>query len=94
MLILVTVIFPIASRIISIDGKWRSFPKVPNLLQYVIAGTYYARCKVDGKPVRSSLETVVISVAKVRLQDKLKESLEMVSALPIVVMAHAPPSVP
>jgi len=22
------------------DGKWRSFPKVPNLLQYVISGTY------------------------------------------------------
>jgi hypothetical protein len=25
------------------DGKWRSFPKVPNLLQYVVAGKYYAR---------------------------------------------------
>ncbi len=25
---------------LSKDGKWRSFPKVPNLLQYVIAGTY------------------------------------------------------
>src|ERR1700722_14393277 len=58
---------------VSTDGKWRSFPKVPNLLQYVIAGTYYARCKVNGKPVRSSLETDVFSVAKVRLPDKLKE---------------------
>jgi integrase len=58
---------------VSTDGKWRSFPKVPNLLQYVIAGTYYARCKVDGKPVRVSLETDVFSVAKVRLPDKIKE---------------------
>ncbi len=55
------------------DGKWRSFPKVPNLLQYVIARTYYARCKVDGKPVRASLETDVFTVAKLRLPDKLEE---------------------
>lgn len=58
---------------LSSDGKWRSFPKVPNLLQYVTAGTYYARCKVNGKPIRVSLETDVFSVAKVRLPDKLKE---------------------
>ena len=58
---------------LSTDGKWRSFPKVPNLLQYVIAGTYYARCKVNGKPVRASLETDVFSIAKQRLPDKLKE---------------------
>src|SRR5439155_22006142 len=37
---------------LSKDGKWRSFPKVPNLLQYVISGTYYARRKTDGKSVR------------------------------------------
>jgi len=58
---------------LSADGKWRSFPKVPNLLQYVVAGTYYARCKVNGKPVRVSLETDVFTTAKVRLPDKLKE---------------------
>ena len=58
---------------LSTDGKWRSFPKVPNLLQYVVAGTYYARCKVNGKPVRASLETDVFTTAKVRLPDKLKE---------------------
>ncbi len=55
------------------DGQWRSFPKVPNLLQYVIAGTYYARCKVDGKTVRESLGTDVFTVAKQRLPDKLEE---------------------
>jgi integrase len=58
---------------LSTDGKWRSFPKVPNLLQYVVAGTYYARCKVNGKPVRASLETDVFTTAKLRLPDKLKE---------------------
>jgi integrase len=58
---------------LSTDGKWRSFPKVPNLLQYVIAGTYYARCKVNGKPVRLSLGTDVFSKAKQKLPDKLKE---------------------
>ncbi|MGA2248737.1 MAG: site-specific integrase [Verrucomicrobiota bacterium] len=58
---------------LSADGKWRSFPKVPNLLQYVVAGTYYARCKVNGKPVRASLETDVFTTAKVRLPDKLNE---------------------
>ena len=60
-------------RHLSADGEWRSFPKVPNLLQYVIAGTYYARCKVNGKPVRASLDTDVFSVAKQRLPDKIKE---------------------
>ena len=58
---------------LSKDGQWRSFPKVPNLLQYVIAGTYYARCKVDGMPVRASLETDVFTVAKQWLPDKLEE---------------------
>ena len=58
---------------LSKDGKWRSFPKVPNLLQYVISGTYYARRKTDGKSVRVSSETKVFSVAKLRLPDKLEE---------------------
>jgi hypothetical protein len=57
---------------LSKDGQWRSFPKVPNLLQYVIAGTYYARCKVDGKTVRASLDTNVFTVAKQRLPDELE----------------------
>jgi integrase len=62
-----------SDRHLSKDGKWRSFPKAPNLIQYVTAGTYYARCKVDGKPVRESLETDVFTVAKQRLPDKLEE---------------------
>ena len=58
---------------LSKDGKWRSFSEVPNLLQYVTSGTYYARTKVLGKPVRLSLETTVFSTARLRLPDKLKE---------------------
>jgi hypothetical protein len=69
-MILITTLFP--ARLARLHRQ-RAVPNVPNLLQYVIAGTYYARCKVDGKPVRASLETGVFSAAKVRLPDKLKE---------------------
>ncbi len=54
------------------DGKWRSFPKVPNLLQYVNTGTYFARVKIKGKTIRQSLETDVFTTAKLKLPDKLK----------------------
>jgi hypothetical protein len=57
---------------LSRDGKWRSFPKVPNLPPYVVAGTYYARCKVKGKPVRVSLDADVFTTARLLLPDKLK----------------------
>jgi len=36
---------------VSPNGKWRSFPKVPNLVQYVSTGLYFARVKVQGKLV-------------------------------------------
>jgi hypothetical protein len=39
---------------LSPDGKWRSFPKVPNLLQYVSTGAYYARQKVAGKLIHAA----------------------------------------
>lgn len=42
---------------ISKDGKRRSFPKVPHLLQHVSSDSYYARTKVNGKSIRQSLET-------------------------------------
>jgi hypothetical protein len=44
---------------LSKDGKWRSFPKVPNLLQYVFNENYYGRIKIDGKIIRESLQTSV-----------------------------------
>lgn len=51
------------------DGKWRSFPKVPHLLQYVSNGNYYGRIKVGGKLIRESLETTVWTTAKLKLTD-------------------------
>jgi hypothetical protein len=63
----------IQDRHLSKDGKWRYFPKVPNLVQYTSTGTYYARAKLNGNSVRRSLETTVFSVAKLKLADKLKE---------------------
>ena len=52
---------------------WRSFPKVPHLLQYVINGNYYGRINVGGKLIRKSLGTSVWSEAKVMLLDFLKD---------------------
>jgi len=48
---------------LSPDGKWRSFPKVPNLLQYVSTGLYFARVKVNGKLIRRGLNTKVFEDA-------------------------------
>jgi integrase len=61
---------------ISKDGDWRSFPKVPNLIQYVPNGNYYGRIKVRGKVIRESLKTDVWTTAKLRLTDFLKEHQE------------------
>ena len=55
------------------DGRWRSSLKHAGLMQFIPAETYYARCKVNGKSVRASLETDVFTTAKLRLPDKLKE---------------------
>ena len=61
---------------LSKDGKWRSFPRVPNLLQYVSSATYFARVKVEGKIIRQSLESEVWTTAKLRLVDFLKKQQE------------------
>ncbi len=61
---------------LSPDGKWRSFPKVPNLLQYVSTANYFARIKVQGKLIRRSLETDVFSTAKLKLGDFIKKQHE------------------
>ena len=71
------------------DGKWRTFPKVPNLLQYVRTGTYFARTKVDGKTIRLSLETNVFSTAKLRRDDKLKAMRKPKPALGTFAEARA-----
>jgi len=54
------------------DGRWRTFQKHSGLMQFVPAGTYYARVKVRGKSVRAALETAVFTTAKLRLPDKIK----------------------
>ncbi len=61
---------------LSKDGKWRSFPRVPNLLQYLSSETYFARVKAEGKIIRQSLETDVWTTAKLRLVDFLKKQQE------------------
>jgi integrase len=59
-------------EILSKDGKWKSFPKVRHLLQYVSTGTYFARVKVNGKLKRESLETDIFSTAELKLADFVK----------------------
>jgi hypothetical protein len=61
---------------LSKDGKWRSFPKVPHLLQYVISGNYFGKVKINGKSIRQSLETSVWTTAQLKLNDFLKEHRE------------------
>jgi integrase len=61
---------------LSANGKWRSFPKVPHLLQYVISGNYFGKVKINGRKIRRSLQTSVWSTAQLRLNDFLKEHRE------------------
>lgn len=46
---------------------------VPNLIQYVPSGMYYVRARVGGKLFYESLKTTTFSVAKLRLEDKMKD---------------------
>jgi integrase len=66
------------SERLSPDGLWRSFPKVPGLLQYVKSGTFYGRLKVSGKLIRRSLHKdgepeIPFTTAKLRLRDFIKK---------------------
>jgi integrase len=74
---------------LSKDGQWRSFPKVPHLLQYISNGNYYGRIKVGGKIIRESLKTDVWTTAKLRLTDFLKEHQEARCHLPPPMFAEA-----
>ena len=64
---------PIRAARLSLDGKWRSFPKVPNLVQYVGTGSYFGRIKIEGKVFRESLDTDVFTTAKLLLGDFIKK---------------------
>jgi hypothetical protein len=74
---------------LSKDGQWRSFPKVPHLLQYVSNGNYYGRIKIGGKIIRESLKTDVWTTAKLRLTDFLKEHQEARCHLPPPMFTEA-----
>ena len=58
---------------VSKDGKWRTFHKHAGLMQFIPSGAYFARAKVKGKIYRRSLETDVLTTAKLKLPDLLKE---------------------
>jgi hypothetical protein len=49
---------------------WTKAP-VANLVRYETSGIYFARAKVRGKLIRKSLDTNILSVAKLRLADVL-----------------------
>jgi tetratricopeptide (TPR) repeat protein len=52
---------------LSKDGIWRSFSRVPQLLQYSSSGADFARIKVAGKIIRENLKTNIWSTAQLRL---------------------------
>ena len=54
------------------DKLWTKTP-FNNLIRYERSGMYFARIRVQGKLIRRSLKTTVISVAKLRLADFEKE---------------------
>jgi integrase len=74
---------------LSKDGKWRSFPRVPHLLQYVSSSTYFARIKIGGVIHRESLETTVWTDAQLRLVDFLKEKQSKQDAMDDVQVSFA-----
>jgi hypothetical protein len=74
---------------LSPDGKWRTFPKVPNLMQYVATGLYFGRVKVNGKSFRESLETNVFSTAKLPFPDYVKAKLKQSKHQTVSTFAEA-----
>lgn len=57
------------------QSEWVKTP-VANLVRYKSSGIYFARLCIRGKLFRHSLKTDVISVAKLRLGDCIKERQE------------------
>ena len=51
------------------SGKAWQKTSFANLIRYVPSGTYFARLRVQGKLIRKTLRTDVLSVAKLRLGD-------------------------
>ena len=61
------------------ESLWTKAP-VANLVRYEPSGIYFARAKVRGKLIRKSLDTNVLSVAKLRLADVLDTEHKAVGA--------------
>ena len=62
------------------DADWLKTP-YPNLIRYKPSGTYFGRVRVNGKLIRRSLETHVLSVAKVKLSDFLQDYRRLTTQL-------------
>jgi integrase len=58
------------------NNHWQKTP-VSNLVRYVASGILFARIRVQGKLIRRSLKTKVLSVAKLRLTDLEKAERQM-----------------
>jgi len=54
------------------DIDWLKTP-YPNLIRYKPSGSYFGRVRVNGKLIRRSLDTHVLSVAKLKLSDFLQD---------------------
>jgi integrase len=54
------------------DVEWVKTP-YPNLIRYKPSGNYFGRVRVNGKLIRRSLETHVLTVAKLKLSDFLQD---------------------
>lgn len=65
------------------QSEWVKTP-VANLVRYKTSGIYFARVRLRGKLFRQSLKTTVISVAKLRLADFIKERQTEIGGEPIV----------
>jgi hypothetical protein len=57
--------------------EWVKTP-YPNLIRYKPSGNYFGRVRVNGKLIRRSLETHVLSVAKLKLSDFLQDNRRLV----------------
>ena len=62
------------------ESQWTKAP-VANLIRYEPSGIYFARAKVRGKLIRKSLDTNILSVAKMRLADVLDAEHRAVAPL-------------
>ena len=60
------------------DSDWLKTP-CPNLIRYKPSGNYFGRVRVNGKLIRRSLETHVLTVAKLKLSDFLQDHRRLIA---------------